>query len=248
MTESDFARRIVVGESADDTARRCAEFLAARIQELAAPDGAAHRGEPATTVTVAFSGGTTPALLFGHLVELVDAAAGRGESWWTSVEFLQVDERIAPDADAARNANNLIALLLDPTAVPAARRHLMAVHAPNAAAVYEEVVQRIAPDGIDIVILGLGDDGHTASLVPGDEVVEERGALVAKSATYRGYERITLTRRSIDEAGLAVWLVSGATKADALARLIAFDDTIPAGLIRTPSQIVFADAAAALGQ
>lgn len=246
MTEPDFARRAVVCETSEETAHRCAQFLADRIMKLA------ERTEPgseAPTVTVAFSGGTTPRLLFTHLVNLVDDAAKRSEIWWSAVEFLQVDERIAPDGHRARNASDLVGLLLDPTGVAPARRHLIPVLSPNAVDSYEATVGRLAPDGIDIVLLGLGDDGHTASLVPGDPVVEECGAAVAKTGIYKGHERITITRRTIDEAGLAIWLVCGATKADALAKLMAFDETIPAGLVRTSSQIVFADAqAAALSQ
>ena len=110
---------------------------------------------------------------------------------------------------------------------------------------YEALLRRLAPDGLDVVVLGLGDDGHTASLVPGDPVVDERHALVATTGAYRGHQRITLTRPSLDRAGAVVWLVTGADKAGPLRQLMAGDHTIPAGLVSAPNQMIFADRAAA---
>ncbi len=234
--DADFARRIIVGDSADDAAAKCAAYIAQCIQEVT---------EGSATVTVAFSGGTTPARMFDYLAQLAGTGSEGPKDWWRAVEVFQVDERVAPDGDPARNANDLVHGLLDPTHVAAERRHLMPVLSITAAQDYETTVDRLAPSGIDIVVLGLGDDGHTASLVPGDPVVEERGALVANAGSYKGHARITLTRACLDAAGRAIWLVSGASKAAALARLIAFDETIPAGLIRTPSQTVFTDPDAA---
>ena len=234
--DADFARRIIVGHSADDAAEKCAAYLAQCIRE---------RAETSATVTVAFSGGSTPARMFEHLAQLAGTGPEGPQAWWRAVEVFQVDERVAPDGDPARNANDLTHQLLEPTHVATSQRHLIPVLSNTAALDYEATVDRLAPSGIDIVVLGLGDDGHTASLVPGDPVVEERGALVAKTGLYKGHTRITLTRPCLDAAGLAIWLVTGAGKAEALEKLVAFDQTIPAGLIRTAHQIVFADSRAA---
>lgn len=229
-------RRVVTGASGDDAAKQCATFLAETLKALVreAPDGL-------NGPTVAFSGGSTPARMFAHLAEQINRETD--PAWWRSVEVLQVDERIAPDGDVARNANDLITNLLDPTGVDPSHRHLMAVNAPQAATRYAGTVARLAPGGIDIVVLGLGDDGHTASLVPGDRVVEERGVLVAKTGVYKGHRRVTLTRPCLDGAHLAVWLATGPSKVEMLGRLLQGDQTIPAGLIRTIKQVVFTDVA-----
>ena len=237
MTSHPFKprRRVVTGVSSEDAARLCAEFLADTLKVLVT-------NSPDTTIgpTVAFSGGSTPSRMLRFLADRIDRETNR--AWWRSVEVLQVDERIAPDGDSARNANDLISDLLDPTGVAPARRHLIAVNAPQAATDYARTVARLAPGGIDIVVLGLGDDGHTASLVPGDPVVEERGVLVAKTGVYKGHRRITLTRPCLDGAHLGVWLATGQSKVAALRRLLQGDETIPAGLIRTVEQVVFTDA------
>lgn len=231
-------RTLQVGADADGAARLCAVAIA----DALTPPPSTSSTRPHRTI--AFSGGTTPARMFGHLAGLI---ATDGGSWWSAVEVLQVDERIAPAGDPARNANDLTSLLLDPTTTPAERRHLMPVeepHAEDAASHYAATVSRLAPNGLDLVVLGLGDDGHTASLVPGDAVVSERSALVSATGIYKGHRRLTLTRPCIDRAKLVIWLVSGASKASALARLVANDPTIPAGLIATPNQVLITDKAA----
>lgn len=197
-------------------------------------------------MSIAFSGGTTPAAMFRALADLVrtdiDVANG-----WAQTHVLQVDERIAPDGDPKRNANGLVADLLDPTGVDPTHRHLIPVTAPEADRLYGATLRRVAPGGIDIVVLGLGDDGHTASLIPGDPVLHETVRLTALTGDYRGSRRVTLTRAALDGARLAIWLVTGAAKAHALRQLLDNDPTIPAGLVRTQQQIVFADRDAADG-
>jgi 6-phosphogluconolactonase/glucosamine-6-phosphate isomerase/deaminase len=120
----------------------------------------------------------------------------------------------------------------------------MPVEAPDledAARLYESEL----PDVIDLVHLGLGLDGHTASLLPGDPVLDVSDRLVAVTDEYEGFRRMTLTYPALDAARELVWLVTGETKRDVLARLLAGDESIPAGRISNPHQLVIADAAAA---
>ncbi len=204
--------------------------------------GTGRSGSP--KLSIAFSGGTTPATMFRALAQRITesdtTAAG-----WARTHVLQVDERIVPDGDPQRNANDLTALLLDPTNVAPDHRHLMPVTRTDAVQRYERTLTRIAPEGLDVIVLGLGDDGHTASLVPGDPVLDLIVEPVATTGIYRGTRRLTLTRASLDAARIILWLVTGAAKADPLRRLLENDTSIPAGLVRASEQIIFADRAAA---
>jgi 6-phosphogluconolactonase/glucosamine-6-phosphate isomerase/deaminase len=101
------------------------------------------------------------------------------------------------------------------------------------------------PERFDVVHLGLGRDGHTASLVPGDPVLEVLDRDVAVTREYRGRRRMTLTFRALDRAPFVLWLVTGRDKSAALARLLASDAGIPAGRVRAARQLVLADADAA---
>ena len=127
----------------------------------------------------------------------------------------------------------------------------MAVEAedlPAAAAQYARTLESLAgsPPALDLVHLGLGPDGHTASLVPGDAVLEVADAWVALTAgLYQGCRRMTLNYPVLDQASAVLWLVAGAEKVDALRRLQRRDPTIPAGRVRQDLAIVVADRAAA---
>ena len=218
------------------TAQACADEIARRVRRAAVTTSPA--------MSIAFSGGTTPTTMFRALAQRIaqdpETAAG-----WARTHVFQIDERIAPDGDPLRNANDLRTLLLNPTGVDAEHRHLIAVTRPEAASLYANTLRRTAPRGLDVAVLGLGDDGHTASLVSGDAVLDITDAPVALTGVYRGSRRITLTRATLDRVQVVVWLVTGATKADPLRRLMEGDRTIPAGLVDAEEQIVFADQDAA---
>jgi 6-phosphogluconolactonase len=111
----------------------------------------------------------------------------------------------------------------------------------SAAAAYAAAL----PERFDLVHLGLGPDGHTASLVPGDPVLAVQDRLVALTQPYQGHRRMTLTYPALARADQLLWLITGADKRDPLARLLAGDDSIPAGRVRAGRSLILADRAAA---
>jgi len=221
---------------ADDgaVARAGAAFIAAEARAAVAARG---------RFTVALSGGRTPWVM-------LRALAGMADVPWQKVHLFQVDERIAPAGDADRNLTHLAESLLDRAPLPPAQVHAMPVELPDvavAAARYAATLREIAgsPPVLDLVHLGLGPDGHTASLVPGDPVLDVAAADVAVTGAYQGRRRMTLTYPAIDRARRILWLVTGAEKAAMLARLRKRDPGIPAGRVRQEAALVLADRAAA---
>jgi len=204
----------------------------ARIGAALIADAAALAVEARGGCTIALSGGTTP---WAMLAELAEQPLD-----WSRVAIYQVDERLAPDGDADRNSTHLAAGL---AGLPV-RFEAMPVTAadPDAgAATYAATL----PARFDVVHLGLGADGHTASLVPGDAVLSVTDRLVAVTAPYAGHRRMTLTYPALSRAALLVWLVTGADKAAALGRLLDGDAGIPASGVEASASVVLADTAAA---
>ncbi len=183
--------------------------------------------------TFAVSGGHTPWAMFAALAE--------HELPWSETEIFQVDERVAPVGDPDRNLTHL------QTSLPAgadAEIHAMPVEDDDLEAAAERY-GRLLPERLDLVHLGLGPDGHTASLVPDDPVLNVNDRDVALTGNYMGRRRMTLTYRALDRARGRLWLITGADKRDALRRLRAGDPSIPAGRVTGASSLVIADAAAA---
>lgn len=204
-------------------ARRGAGLIAERARAAAAERGA---------FQLAVSGGRTPWVMFAALAD--------EDVPWSEITIYQVDERIAPDGDPDRNLTHLRESLpraglerLEP--MPVTESDLEA-----AAAAYAKRL----PERLDLVHLGLGDDGHTASLVPGDPVLGVTDRDVALTSEYLGRRRMTLTYRALDRAEEVLWLVTGAEKAAPLARLLVGDGSIPAGRVRAGRALVLADGAA----
>jgi 6-phosphogluconolactonase len=223
---------------ADDeaVARRAAALIAAE-----AGDAIAARG----CFLLAVSGGRTPWAMLRAL---------SGEKLpWEGVQVFQVDERLAPADHPDRNLTHLRESLLAHAPLRPEQIHAMPVEEPDpeiAAAHYARVLQEIAaaPPVLDLVHLGLGPDGHTASLVPGDPVLEVQTSDVAMTGVYQGRRRMTLTYPMLNRARRIMWLVTGGEKAAMLARLRAGDPTIPAGRVRQDRALVLADHAVAAGR
>jgi 6-phosphogluconolactonase len=168
---------------------------------------------------------------------------------WDRVHLFQVDERVAPPGDPERNYSHLKEALIDRIAIPSANVHPMSVEAEifdEEARRYEAILRRIAgtPPVLDLVQLGLGEDGHTASLFPGDPVLQVVESDVAVSGLHKGRRRMTLTFPAIDRARCVLWLVTGSGKSAALERLRAGDRSIPAGRVRSDRAVLLADKAA----
>jgi 6-phosphogluconolactonase len=181
--------------------------------------------------TFAVSGGKTPWAMFAELAS--------HQVPWSEVQIFQVDERVAPEGDPDRNLTHLRESLgnADPEVIA------MPVEDADLEAAAGAYAKRL-PDRFDLVHLGLGPDGHTASLVPGDPVLEVADRLVAVTEPYQGHRRMTLTYPALARADQVLWLISGDDKREALARLLAGDQSIPAGRVEARHSMILADAAA----
>jgi 6-phosphogluconolactonase len=169
---------------------------------------------------------------------------------WRDVHVVQVDERVAPKGDPDRNLTHLANSLLERTPLPAGKFYAMPVESPDLEAAtkrYALALRQIAgsPPVLDLVHLGLGADGHTASLVPGDAVLGVTDSDVAVTGLYQGRRRMTMTYPIINRSRRILWLVTGVEKSEMLQRLLAADESIPAGRVSQFQALVLADRAAA---
>jgi len=218
-----------------------AEFVAKKGASMIAADarsGIAARG----LYALAVSGGHTPWVML--------RALANEDLPWAGVHIYQVDERVAPEGDPDRNLTHLRESLLTHAPIRPEQVHAMPVELPDldeAARQYALALQEIAgsPPVLDLVHLGLGPDGHTASLVPGDPVVDVVNADVAVTGVYQGHRRMTLTYPALNRARRVLWIVTGSEKAQVLQRLLDGDTSIPAGRIQREQALVLSDRAAA---
>jgi 6-phosphogluconolactonase len=231
----DVVMKIDVLPDSDAVAREAAKFIAAEARAAVLARG---------RFLFAVSGGHTPWLMLRALAcEPVP---------WAEMHLVQVDERVAPAGDPDRNLTHIRESLLTRVPLRAEHVHAMPVEAPDleaAAEGYARLLQEVAgsPPILDLVHLGLGPDGHTASLVPGDPVLDVTDTDVALTGVYQGRRRMTLTYRAINRARRILWLVTGAEKAGPLVRLRAANASIPAGQVRQEQALVLADRAAVSG-
>jgi 6-phosphogluconolactonase len=222
----------VVSDDVATAERAAARYIAMRLRDAVQERGRA---------TFAISGGRSPWGLFGGLASQ--------DVEWHAVHLFQVDERIAPQAPEARN---WLRFLANPLAqrIPEAHRHAMPIaieDAQRAAREYEvELTSGTGdPPTIDVVHLGLGADGHTASLFAGDPLSEESARWVGVSRVHDGYRRLTLTFPTLNRARCIVWFVVGTERRDAMRRLRAGDASIPASRVQRERATGFADSQAA---
>jgi 6-phosphogluconolactonase len=192
--------------------------------------------------TLAVSGGQTPRLMLRKL--------GRQDLPWPRVRVVQVDERVAPAASPDRNLTHLRETLLANSPLPPGNLFPMPVEDSDlvaAASRYARTVEALggSPPVLDLIHLGLGADGHTASLVPGDPVLELTDCWVGITAPYQRHRRMTLTYPVLDRARSILFVVTGSDKAEALLRLSRRDRSCPAGRIANGNILVLADRAAA---
>ena len=218
---------------ADAVAQKGAEIIAAEARAAVAERG---------HFIMAVSGGRTP-------WKMLRALASE-KLPWEDVRVVQVDERVAPAGDADRNLTHLRESLLEHTPLRPEQILAMPVESPHlnaAAARYATTLKDVAgsPPVLDLVHLGLGPDGHTASLVPGDPVLSVTDSDVALTGVYQGRRRMTLTYPILNRAHRVLWLVTGNDKVEALARLRAADTSIPGGKINRDQAVVLADQGAA---
>jgi 6-phosphogluconolactonase len=218
---------------ADAVAREAAKFIAAEARAAVAERG---------RFIMAVSGGKTP---WQMLRDLADE-----EVPWANVHIVQVDERIAPAGDPDRNLTHLQESLLSHAPLPPEQIYAMPVDEADleaAAAGYAITLQQIAgsPPILDLAHLGLGPDGHTASLVPNDPVLNVTDRDVALTGIYMGRQRMTLTYPMLNRSRRILWLATGAEKVSMIVRLRDGDMTIPAGRIRQDNALLLADRPAA---
>ena len=214
----------MVAKTVEDPEQAAAET--ARVIEIAGEAAIREGGR----FRLAVSGGKTP----WRMLELL----ADGGLEWSKTELFQVDERVAPSGSPERNLTHLVLSL--PLACQASIRPMPVggEDLEDAAAGYGWSL----PERLDLIHLGLGPDGHTASLVPGDPVLEVEDRPVALTdGEYQGTRRMTLTYPTLERARRIVFLVTGEDKDEALAKLMAGDRSIPAGRITNRNALVVTD-------
>ncbi len=231
---SDAGPALEILPTVEAVARRAARVLA---DELASAIAA--RGRAAFAV----SGGRTPAQMLAH--------AAREPLSWDVLDLFQVDERIAPAGHAERNSIAVRASFATQVERFPERYHFMPVEQPNLAAAahsYERELEAVAgtPAILDVVHLGIGDDGHTASIFPAAATGDDPGDVIV-TGVHRGWRRMTLTIGAINRARFVLWVVTGRDKRAALAGLLRKDPDLVASRVRGSRALVLADALAAPG-
>jgi 6-phosphogluconolactonase len=225
--------KIEILPDADAVARKAAEIIAADARAAVLARG---------RFVVAVSGGHTP-------WQMLRALANEDVPW-ENLYVAQVDERVAPAGDPDRNLTHLRESLLEHAPLRPDQIHAMPVEASDleaAAQRYALTLREIAgsPPVLDLAHLGLGPDGHTASLVPGDPVLNVTDSDVALTGVYQGRRRMTLTYPMLNRSRSILWLVTGSDKVAAFQRLRDGDSSIPAGRIQREQAVVLADRDAA---
>jgi 6-phosphogluconolactonase len=225
--------RLEVGKTPAEAAVIAARFIATVLGIAIGRRGRA---------TLALSGGSSPLPMFKALAkEPLD---------WSSIHVFQVDERVVARGDSARNLGALDEILVWRGPLPRRNLHPMWVDRADLQAAAEAYTVELAehansPATLDVIHLGLGGDGHTASLFPGDPALEERLHDVTITAEHAGYRRMTLTYPMLNRARTVLWFVTGAEKAGVVADLHAGGAPFPAGRVSRRRAVLIVDQAAA---
>ena len=224
---------IEIFPNAEAVAQESAHFIAAQARLAVAERG---------RFIMAVSGGKTPWVMLRALAQQ--------EVPWDKVHIFQVDERIAPEGTSDRNLTHLKESLLSHAPVRPDQIYAMPVEesdSPAAAKKYADLLESIAgtPPVFDLIHLGLGPDGHTASLIPNDPILHVTDNDVALTGVYQGHHRMTLTYPVINRARHLLWVVTGEEKTKALTLLLDGDTSIPGGIIPQEHATLFADQSAA---
>lgn len=219
--------QIIVGPTPQEAAELAAGWIARRVRSAVRLRG---------TCRIAVSGGGTPAIMFEALATM--------DLPWKEVHLYQVDERVAPDGDPDRNATQLTEHLIRRVEIPKGNVHLMPVTAKSLRRAASTYSSKIGETALDIVHLGIGDDGHTASWPPGDPVIDIL-APVAITGTYNGRVRMTLTPPVVNSARARMLLSVGVAKSGPLAGWLLHRADLPVERVRRTSTTLILDEAAA---
>lgn len=219
--------------NSDEVAEKAAQYIEEKIRTAILTKG---------SFTMAISGGKTP----WQMLKILAKAKLR----WEKVFLFQVDERVAPDGNEERNLTQLFKSIEGSgimTRINVFPMHVISENLEEETKAYAEVIQKIAENGeLDLIHLGMGADGHTASLIPGDKVCEVIDSDIAMThSPYQGRLRMTMTYPLINRAKEILWLVTGEEKAEMLQLLLRQDSIIPAGKVNPVHATIFADQAAA---
>ncbi len=219
--------------NSDEVAEKAAQFIEERMRTAILTKG---------SFTMAISGGKTP----WQMLKILAKAKLR----WEKVFLFQVDERVAPDGNEERNLTQLFKSIEGSgimTRINVFPMHVISKNLEEETKVYEEAIRNLTENGeLDLIHLGMGSDGHTASLIPGDSVCEVTDRDIAMtSQPYQGRMRMTMTYPLINRAKEVLWLVTGEEKAEMLQRLLQQDPSIPAGKVNPANATILADQAAA---
>lgn len=225
--------KIEVLLTSEAVAQKAAQYIASEARAAAAARD---------RFVIAVSGGHTPWVM---LRALANEAVP-----WKKMHVVQVDERVAPAGDADRNLTHLRESLLEHAPLPPENIHPMPVEASDleaAAKQYAATLTQLAgsPPVLDLAHLGMGPDGHTASLLPEDPVLNVTNTDVAITGVYMGRRRMTLTYPILNRSRRILFLVTGKEKVDMLPKLLAADSSIPSGRIRQDHVLILADREAA---
>ena len=227
------AMNIEVLANPDAVAQKAAEFIAAEARTAVAARG---------RFVIAVSGGHTPWVMLRNLAT--------EDVPWKQMHVVQVDERIAPAGDPDRNLTHLRESLLAHAPLPTENIYPMPVEASDLEAAIKQYAATLAdlagsPPVLDLAHLGMGPDGHTASLVPADPVLTMTNTDVALTRVYMGRRRMTLTYPILNRSRRILFLVTGKEKVKMLSKLLAADNSIPSGRIRQDNTVILADRGAA---